>query len=72
MNFLKDLDWSQLSVMFVALLALFRGLAEFLKLLSGFLKKKGIGEFGEKMVKVLDFLSGFIGKFGFGKPTENK
>ena len=65
-----NLDWTQIGLLFVALLALFRGIAEFLKLLSTFLKKKEIGSAGDWMIKILDFLSDLVAKFGFGKPKE--
>ena len=70
MDWLKNVDWASLGLLFVALLAFFRAAAELLKFLAGFLKKKELGSVGDGIIKVLDFLSGIVGKFGFGKPKE--
>jgi len=70
MEFLKNVDWASIGLLFIALLAFFRAVAELLKFLAGFLKKKELGSVGDGIIKVLDFLSGIIAKFGFGKPKE--
>ena len=70
MDWLKNVDWASIGLLFIALLAFFRAVAELLKFLAGFLKKKELGSVGEGIIKVLDFLSGIVGKFGFGKPAE--